>query len=115
MGQSMAREPLVGCALEDIAMRTLPLGGALIMLATSATAQTRPSTLAMSCQSARGIVAARGAVVLGTGGMTYSRFVSNGGACDRGQRIEPAWVPTGDGPQCFIGYRCRDTDLDNGR
>lgn len=96
-------------------MRTLPLGGALIMLATSAAAQTRPSTLAMSCQSARGIVAARGAVVLGTGGMTYSRFVSHVGACDRGQTIEPAWVPTGDGPQCFIGYRCRDTDLDNGR
>ena len=94
-------------------MRTLPLGLALIMLATHAAAQIRPSTRAMSCQSARGIVAATGAVVLGTGAMTYSRFVSNVGACDRGQTIEPAWVPTGGGAQCFIGYRCSDGPNDS--
>ena len=29
-----------------------------------------------------------------------------------GETTEPAWVPTSDSPQCFVGYRCRESDLE---
>jgi hypothetical protein len=84
-------------------------------LSSTALAQPRPSTLGMSCNEVRSVIAARGAAVLNTGPTTYSRFVSSVGACERGQVTIPAWARTADQSQCFVGYRCRDTDLDNGR
>ena len=45
------------------------------LVTTTAFAQSRPSSTAMTCQQARGFVASRGAAVLGTGGMTYDRVV----------------------------------------
>jgi hypothetical protein len=74
----------------------------------AATAQTRPSTVAMSCSQAAGLVASTGGIVLGTGGYTYDRFVSHGGFCLRTEITEPAWVPARDNPQCFVGYRCKE-------
>jgi hypothetical protein len=69
----------------------------------------------MACNQARTLIATRGSAVLSTGPYTYSLFVAGVGFCPRPQVTEPAWVRTGDNPQCFIGFRCRDTDLDNGR
>jgi hypothetical protein len=79
-------------------------------VATSAIAQPRPSTLAMSCGQAAGLVASRGAIVLGTGGYTYDRFVSDARFCLRSERTEPVWVPAADTSQCFVGYRCKEKD-----
>jgi hypothetical protein len=76
--------------------------------AASAMAQTRPSTVAMSCGQAAGLVASAGGIVLGTGGYTYDRFVRDRGFCLITEITEPAWVPARDTPQCFIGYRCRE-------
>ncbi len=73
-----------------------------------AAAQTRPSTVVMSCGQAAGLVASAGGIVLGTGGYTYDRFVRDGGFCLRTEITEPAWVPARDNPQCFVGYRCRE-------
>jgi hypothetical protein len=89
-------------------MKTCAVVLAVSFLATSASAQPRPSTLAMSCRQAAGLVATRGGVVLGTGGYTYDRFVSDGRFCLRSEMTEPAWVPAGDTPQCFVGYRCKE-------
>lgn len=94
--------------------RTL-LALTLVGLASAAAAQPRPSTLAMSCNQTRNLITAQGAVVLSTSPTTYSRFVSTVGACQRGQTTAPAWAPTADSPQCFVGYRCRDTDLETGQ
>jgi hypothetical protein len=69
----------------------------------------------MTCGQAAGTVRTRGAVVLRTGPTTYSRFVSGSGYCALEETTEPVWVPTTDNAQCFIGYRCRQSDLDNGR
>jgi hypothetical protein len=91
-------------------MKSLIAAFVLSALATGAVAQSRPSTLQMSCGQARATVASRGAIVLGTGGYTYDRFVGNRNFCEINETIEPAWVPTRDTPQCFIGYRCRDRD-----
>ena len=88
--------------------KALSLGLAGACIVTSVAAQPRPSSVAMTCPQAAGLVASHGAVVLGTGGYTYDRFVAHGGFCLRSEVTEPAWVPTRDTPQCFVGYRCRD-------
>jgi hypothetical protein len=87
------------------------LSVALVVAAmTSAVAQSRPSSVAMSCRQAAGLVASRGALVLGTGGYTYDRFVTDQRFCLRSEFTEPAWVPSADTPQCFVGYRCKEND-----
>ena len=80
----------------------------LLCIATAVAAQPRPSSVTMNCAQAAGLVAANGHVVLGTGGYTYDRFVSDGRFCLRSEVTEPAWVPTRDQRQCFVGYRCRE-------
>jgi hypothetical protein len=75
--------------------------------ATSAFAQPRLSTVAMSCGHAAGLVTSAGAIVLGTGGQTYDRFVRDRSFCVHGEITEAVWVPARDTPQCFVGYRCK--------
>ena len=76
--------------------------------ATGVAAQSRPSTLNMSCAQARGLVAAHGGIVLGTSAYTYDRFVVHRGFCLITETTKPEWVPTADTPQCFIGYSCKE-------
>jgi opacity protein-like surface antigen len=83
---------------------------AACLVAASAAAQPRPSSVTITCPQAAGLIAARGAVVLGTGGYTYDRFVQHRGFCLSTEATEPAWVPTRDTPQCFVGYRCKEAD-----
>jgi hypothetical protein len=90
--------------------RQILLAAAFSVVAMSVTAQPRPSTLAMSCGQAAGLVASRGAIVLGTGGHTYDRFVRDATFCLRTERTDPVWVPAADTPQCFVGYRCKEKD-----
>jgi hypothetical protein len=85
----------------------LALTVAFFLLATAAYAQSRPSTLRMTCAQARSLVASRGSIVLSTGPYTYDRFVAGGGFCFLGEIAEPAWARTLDSPQCPIGYRCK--------
>ncbi len=86
----------------------LALGPTLI--STGALAQPRPSTVSMLCAQATGVVASRGAVVLGMGGFTFDRFVADRRFCAITQTTEPAWVPAADTPQCFVGYRCKKSN-----
>ncbi len=60
------------------------------------------------------LVAAQGAVVLGTGPMTYERFVRDQTFCDRSETTEPAYAVAADTPQCFVAYRCKDKMRDEG-
>ncbi|MCJ2083247.1 hypothetical protein [Methylobacterium sp. J-090] len=68
----------------------------------------RLSTTAMSCARAQGIVGSQGGVVLGTGGATYDRFVRDRSFCEITEITIPAFVPAGDTPRCFVGYRCKE-------
>ncbi|HEY8564374.1 MAG TPA: hypothetical protein VIL65_02655 [Beijerinckiaceae bacterium] len=77
-------------------------------LTSPALAQGRPSTDRLSCAQAAGIVRAQGAIVLGTGGFTYDRFVSDRSFCQITEIAIPAFAPALDTPQCFVGYRCRE-------
>jgi hypothetical protein len=90
--------------------KALSLGFAAACIVTSVAAQPRPSTTRMTCAQAAGVVASRGGIVLGTGGHTYDRFVAHRGFCLITEMTEPAWVPTVDTPQCFVGYRCKEAE-----
>ncbi len=68
----------------------------------------RASTTNMSCAQAKSVVDRSGAVVLGTGGQTYDRFVRLEAYCPTGLFARPAFEPTRDNAQCYIGYYCSD-------
>lgn len=74
----------------------------------AALAQPRPFSPAMPCGQTSELVQAYGAVVVQTTPTTYERYVSGSQHCVLGEIPEPAWVPSLDTPQCFVGYRCRD-------
>ena len=93
-------------AWEESVRRTITAMIVAAMLTTAAVAQNRPSTTAMTYQQAAGLIYARGAIVLGTGGYTYDRFVRDRSFCQVTEALESAWVPTRDTPTCFVGY-CR--------
>jgi hypothetical protein len=79
-------------------------------MADAAMAQGRPSTVRMTCAQARGLVAAHGAIVLGTGGYTYDRFVAHRGFCLITESTRAAWAPTIDTPHCPVGYTCVEAE-----
>jgi hypothetical protein len=79
----------------------------LMLTAGSVLAQSRPSSPDRTCAANRQSVVANGAIVLGTGGHTFDRFVRDRGFCQHGEFLEPAWVPSRDAAQCFVGYRCK--------
>lgn len=89
-------------------MRTLLSSIAFTLLATAATAQVGLPTSQRTCGANRQLVMREGAVVLDTGPSTNARFVRSGAECTVDQFPEPAWVPSSNNPQCFIGYRCKD-------
>ncbi len=68
--------------------------------------QRRASTTNMTCAQATAVVTQQGAVVLGTGGQTYDRFVRYESLCPTGLYARPAFEPTRDNPNCLIGYYC---------
>ena len=98
---------------EESVRRTIAVTIAATLLTTAAVAQNRPSTTAMTCQQAASLVYARGAIVLGTGGYTYDRFVRDRSFCQVTEALESAWVPTRDTPTCFVGYRCYEPSRDD--
>ncbi|MCB8822701.1 hypothetical protein [Microvirga rosea] len=89
-------------------MRYLLTFSVLALTATSAAAQVGPPTSQRTCGANRQLVMKEGAVVLDTSPSTYARFVRSGAECLVDQFPEPAWVPSSNNPQCFIGYRCKD-------
>jgi hypothetical protein len=87
-------------------MKRVSLVFVLISSVSPAMAQTRPQTPAMSCGQVQNVLAQYGGVVLGTGGHTYDRYVSNAGACLPGQAVKRDFVPTRNGA-CPV-YTCFD-------
>jgi hypothetical protein len=96
-------------------MRPILVSIVIAGIATGAIAQPGPTTLAMTCAQARGIVVSQGAAVLRTGPMTYDRYVRDASFCALQETARPAWVRTADATQCPIGGVCRSVEIDNGR
>ena len=93
-------------------MKRTILASMLAITSTVALAQGRPSTTAMTCSAARGVIQSRGAAVLGTGGDTYERIVRDMSFCAYGQKLRPLFAPTRDNPHCYVGDYCFDETLD---
>jgi hypothetical protein len=75
-------------------------------------AQERPSTPDMTCRQAKSVLSTNGALVMGTGGFTYDRFVRDRSFCEPTQLTKNAFVPTRDNPECLVGYRCYEPGRD---
>ena len=86
-----------------------------VLAAHAASAQERVPAPALPCARVAGIVQARGAAVLSTGPYTYDRVVRDQGFCEFETTAAPAFVPSADNPQCFAGYRCRQTNRGENR
>jgi len=82
----------------------------LSVAATAAVAQAGPSTAERPCGADRALVDARGAAVLNSGPGLYNRYVMDTRYCQIDQYPVPAYVPSLDSAQCFVGYRCRSDD-----
>jgi len=93
-------------------MKTCTIALSLLIVATTAQAQSRPSTTNMSCNASRQLVFSRGAIVLGTGGQTYDRFVRDRTFCQMTEYTQTAIVPSLETPTCFVGYRCKEGPRD---
>ena len=93
-------------------MERLLFASLIAFCATSSFAQPRPSTIDRPCAASQQLVATQGAVVLGLGGYTYDRFVRDRTFCEFNQYTKPAFAPSLDTFQCFVGYRCVDGPRD---
>ncbi len=87
-------------------MKSIAIALVMLVSPAAAFAQSRPSTTTMSCAAANALVLSRHAIVLGTGRDLYDRYVSDQGQCMVDQTVVPAFAPTIDNPQCFVGSRC---------
>ncbi len=89
-------------------MKTTLLALTLSLTASAALAQPRPYTPRMSCNSASQMVTTNGAVIADTGPNTFDRFVRDRSFCTPSEETIPAFVPSADNRQCFIGWTCRE-------
>lgn len=84
-----------------------------LALGSPALAQGRPSSVAMTCGQTARLIQTRGALVLGTGGQTYDRYVRDRTFCEPTEIARRAFAPTRDNPACFIGYTCYEPSQDD--
>ena len=87
-------------------MKSLTAILASAILLSQATAFAMPSTLDMSCRQVASLVSSKGAVVLSTGPGLFDRYVNGQVYCGEGLIAMPAWIPTKDSAQCYVGYTC---------
>jgi hypothetical protein len=90
----------------EIVTAALIAASTLGLCVSQAEAQSRPSTLNMSCGQAQSLVQSSGAIVLSTGRHTFDRFVSSRRFCAGDEEEVPTWAPTRDSAQCMVGSRC---------
>lgn len=84
-----------------------------IVIAGGAQAQSRPYSPRMSCDALASLVARRGAVVISTSPTTYDRFVRSRNFCQPTEVVEPRWIPAADTRACFVGYSCKEYELED--
>lgn len=89
-------------------IRLVLVSSATLGTFSTAFAQGRPATPAMTCAVAADLVTRSGAIVVTTGPITYARIVRDGGFCEIPERPKPAFELTLDNPKCFVGYTCQD-------
>lgn len=79
-----------------------------LLVPSTVAAQPRVEAQRLSCAQLAGIVRSSGAVIIGTGGFTFDRYVSSGQFCIRPEVPVPAWIAAADTAQCYVGSVCRE-------
>jgi hypothetical protein len=79
----------------------------VVSIAGTTAGLSRPDTSRMTCAAAQALVVRHGGIVLDTGPSIFDRYVSSQAYCTSTELTEPAFVPTADNRQCFVGQRCR--------
>jgi hypothetical protein len=79
---------------------------AAAMLSFQAVALAVPSSLELTCRQAASLVTSKGAVVLSTSHGVYDRYVSVSSYCETALVAMPAWIPTKDSAECYVGFYC---------
>lgn len=88
---------------------------AAVLAATSAIAQGRPDSRAMTCNQVQTMIGDRGAVVLTTGRHTYDRYVRNRWQCFSTAEVGVrAFITTRDTKSCQV-WRCEVVDPEDRR
>ena len=87
--------------------KVLSIAVIAFVMAEHAAAEARPDTNRMTCAAAQALVMKHGGIFLGTGPSLFDRYVSSRAYCTSGDLTEPAFVPTADNRQCWVGYTCR--------
>ena len=95
-------------------MRKAGATASLVLLCclAAAQAQARPDSTAMSCARAAALVRSSGALILGTGGQRFDRYVSDRRFCAPTEQTKIAFVPSADRAQCAVGYTCFEPFVD---
>ncbi len=106
---SLRRPACLGRPVAAIALACLAMAGP------TSGAKARPATTAMTCAAAAALVARSGGIVLDTSATTFDRYVSDRRFCMPDEATRPAFEPTRDNPQCFIGYTCFEPERDRWR
>ena len=99
--------------MKNHSMKISAAFAATMILASTLSSSARPDTRYISCQAATGLVNSYGAIILGTSAHVYDKYVKNHAYCNRGQRLERAYVPTADSRRCNVGYKCKEFIIDH--
>ena len=92
--------------------KTIPAAFLVLgVLAGPTCAGQRPSSTGMTCAPTVRLIPAGGALVIGTGGRTYDRFVRDRSFCEATEIARRAFRPTLDDPACLIGYTCYEPGI----
>ena len=84
-----------------------------LTVAGDALAQSRPYSPRMYCDELAALVARRGAVVISTSPTTYDRYVRSRAFCQPTEVTEAAWIRSADTRACFVGYTCKEYELED--
>jgi hypothetical protein len=80
--------------------------------ACQASAQTRLDAPSSTCAALQASLARLGGALVSTGPFLYDFYFANQSGCGIRRRPAPSYAATKDNPQCFIGYRCVESQRD---
>jgi hypothetical protein len=78
-----------------------------LLAASTASAQNRPDSLTMTCDSVQALLKRERAAVIGTGPNVFGRYVADGRACSVTQFARQAFIATKDNKYCLV-YNCSE-------
>jgi hypothetical protein len=80
-----------------------------VVLAAQAQAQARLDAPSSTCAQLQASLQRLGGALVSTGPYLYDTYFANESGCGIRRRPVPSYVATRDNRQCFLGYRCAES------